>query len=67
MIGLRTVYGIDLPELQKIIPEEIFTEWKSNAEKFIAEGKLTEKDNKLYLNSEYRFFADGIASELFII
>ena len=67
MIGLRTVYGIDLKLLKDQIPEELFTEWQENTKQFIEEGKLNLKENKLYLNPEFRFFADGIASDLFIV
>lgn len=67
MIGLRTSYGIDLVQLQHKIPEELYTEWKKNTTKFIQEGKLISKENTLFLHPKFRFFADGIASELFVI
>lgn len=67
MIGLRTNYGIDLSKLQQQIPEDIYNEWFVGVERFSQEGKLMRKDNRLFLNPEYRFFADGIASELFVV
>ena len=67
MIGLRTVYGIDLEHLKNQIPEELFAEWHENTKQFIEQGKLILKENKLYLNPKFRFFADGIASDLFIV
>lgn len=67
MIGLRTNYGIDLIHLKKSIPEELYLNWLLNVEKYIAEGKLLIKEQKIYLNPDYRFFADGIASDLFIV
>lgn len=67
MIGLRTIYGIDLELLQQKIPEELFLEWKQNTTKFIQDGKLIWKENKLFLHPNFRFFADGIAAELFLV
>lgn len=67
MIGLRTTYGIDLETLKQKIPTDLYQTWYSNAEKFIAEDKLILKDGRLFLNPAFRFFADGIASDLFIV
>lgn len=67
MIGLRTVYGIDLYQIQQIVSVEIYTEWFKEVDKFISEGKILQKDEKLFLNPDCRFFADGIASDLFIV
>ena len=67
MIGLRTMYGIDLVALKSKIQEELFLEWKENVDKLVTEQKLIEKDGKIFLNTAFRFFADGIASQLFIV
>ncbi|MGI9527045.1 MAG: radical SAM family heme chaperone HemW, partial [Weeksellaceae bacterium] len=67
MIGLRTVYGIDLEYLEKLIPGEILLDWRREVNPLLSEGKLIEKENKIFLNPDFRFFADGIASQLFIV
>ena len=67
MIGLRTNYGIDLGKIQSSASEELFLEWKQNLQPFLTEGKLIVENNKLFLNPKFRFFADGIASDLFIV
>ena len=36
------------------------------SQKFIENGKMILKDDKLILNKEGKLFADGIAAELFI-
>lgn len=67
MIGLRTVYGIDIVNLQQKIPEDIYLKWRKNVDQYIAEDKLIFKDQKIFLNRDFMFFADGIASDLFIV
>ncbi|APD07620.1 coproporphyrinogen dehydrogenase [Flavobacteriaceae bacterium UJ101] len=66
MIGLRTKWGIDLAQIRDLgvqFEEKLLILSKS----YIAENKLIEKNGFLILNPEYRFFADGIASDLFMI
>ncbi len=67
MIGLRTVFGIDLNVLKTEFSTDLWEEWQRQAEVFIQEKKLIQRENKIFLAPEYRFFADGIASELFIL
>lgn len=67
MIGLRTIFGIDFNDFKTKFSSVLIDEWLKQAKPFLNDGKLILKDNKIYLNSNYRFFADGIASELFII
>lgn len=67
MIGLRWDGGIDLERVQNAVPEEIFEKWHAGTKRFIEEGKILEKEGKLLLNPAFRFFADGIASDLFIV
>ncbi|MCK0203712.1 coproporphyrinogen III oxidase, partial [Ornithobacterium rhinotracheale] len=67
MIGLRTVFGIDLNVLKTEFSTDLWKEWQRQAEVFIQEKKLIQRENTIFLVPEYRFFADGIASELFIL
>lgn len=67
MIGLRTIYGIDLQHLQQTISEELYQKWRENVESYVQENKLILDNNKLYLSPKFMFFADGIASDLFIV
>ncbi|MGV4460596.1 radical SAM family heme chaperone HemW [Ornithobacterium rhinotracheale] len=67
MIGLRTIFGIDLNVLKTEFSTDLWQEWQRQAEVFIQEKKLIQRENKIFLAPEYRFFADGIASELFIL
>lgn len=66
MIGLRTKWGINLEEMRMLGKQ--FEETLLNvSNKYIADNKLFIKDGCLILNPYYRFFTDGIASDLFII
>lgn len=67
MIGLRTVFGIDLNVLKSEFSTDLWKEWERQANVFLQEEKLIQQGNKIFLAPAYRFFADGIASELFIL
>lgn len=67
MIGLRTSYGIDLKKIKSEFSEEIFMIWKENLAPLIADKHLIQQENTIYLSPKYRFFADGIAAEMFIV
>lgn len=67
MIGLRTSYGIDLEKIKSEFSEEIFMIWKENLAPLIADKHLIQQENTIYLSPKYRFFADGIAAEMFIV
>lgn len=65
MIGLRTKWGVDLGEIRSLgngLEEKLFTVSKV----YIDENKLINKNGFLILNPKYRFFADRIASDLFM-
>ena len=62
MTSLRTTEGLNLEK----IPEALSTELRATSGKFIDEGKLILKENRLILTREGKLFADGIAAELFI-
>jgi len=57
MISLRTMEGLDLNKVPQSLP--------GRAEKYIREGKMIFRDNRLILTREGKLLADGIASDLF--
>lgn len=61
MTSLRTAEGLSLKNLSEIDRTYILKQ----SEKFIASGKLEEKDDGLVLTREGKLFADGIAAALF--
>lgn len=67
MLGLRTEYGINLNKINTEFSTKLVTAWMKLLEKQLDENKLYLEDNRVYLSPNYRFFADGIASELFIV
>lgn len=67
MIGLRTKWGVDLTRLKKQFSEEVVHHFQKNSQHLLSEGKLIIADNTLTIPSEFWFFADGIASDLFIV
>lgn len=67
MLGLRTEYGINLNKINTEFSINLVKEWINLLEKQLNDNKLYLEDNIVYLNPNYRFFADGIASELFIV
>jgi oxygen-independent coproporphyrinogen III oxidase len=65
MISLRTEEGVDLTVFdEKFGLLEIFRILKT-AEKFIQQNKIEIVDNHVKLTNEGKFFADGIAGDLF--
>lgn len=67
MIGLRTKWGVDLTRLKKQFSEEISHHFQKNSQRLLSDGKLIIAHNRLKIPSEFWFFADGIASDLFIV
>lgn len=65
MTGLRTKWGIDLVELEQILPlEKSFMTYIDLAEK---NGELIRDRNQIILTKKGRLRADKIASDLFIV
>lgn len=64
LIGLRTVYGVKLRELNELSP--ISSGFESVLSVFIQKGWVQENANVLTLTKEGKLRADFIASELFI-
>ncbi|MDF2830992.1 radical SAM family heme chaperone HemW [Chryseobacterium indoltheticum] len=67
MIGLRTIWGVDLTSLnQKFLPN-ILDKFNKEIQHKIEEGILKIEDNHLKIPEKHWFMADGIASDLFIV
>lgn len=65
MIGLRTIYGIDLIKIQNEFPEEFYSDLMNEIQPLIQENLIQQIDSLLTLTQEGKFLADGIASSLF--
>jgi oxygen-independent coproporphyrinogen-3 oxidase len=66
MTSLRTREGIDLKSLSNKFPEDLVNKVILSSNKWKKQSKIMESATHLYLSTEARFFADGIASDLFI-
>ena len=65
MTGLRTVWGVSTERLKEtgiIIPDEFY----QTIQFFEKQEKLTFENDVLKLTDKGKFFADGIAAELFV-
>ncbi|WP_282628303.1 radical SAM family heme chaperone HemW [Empedobacter sedimenti] len=67
MIGLRTIYGIDLTRLNTEFSQQLIDSFYQEINQLLKENLIEKKDNKIILKPEAKFFADGIASRLFYI
>ncbi|MEI6865142.1 radical SAM family heme chaperone HemW [Flavicella sp.] len=67
MIGLRTIYGVDLVKLKAEFGVKYFDYLLAEAKPFIKENTLMVLDNCLKTTASGKFLADGIASELFYV
>ena len=65
MTALRTIEGIDLVQLDELAGQELASKIVQEAAPFIAQGKLALTGNSLIITNEGKFFADGIAAEMF--
>jgi len=65
MISLRTMEGLDLAHVTARWGRPRKETLLGQAEKYIREGKMIVRDNRLILTREGRLLADGIASDLF--
>jgi oxygen-independent coproporphyrinogen-3 oxidase len=64
MTGLRTIWGCDLSKLsnEQLI---LFEKQRKNFLKHLKNGNITNENNVVKLTDKGRFFADGIAADLF--
>lgn len=65
MLRLRTMWGVDLKYLKREMGERFSTYCEQKAQPLIAQGRLSQTREFLYLTDEQMLFADGIAEELF--
>ncbi len=65
MLRLRTHWGIDLKWLKREMGERFSAYCEQHAQPLIAQGRLTQTREFLYLTDQQMLFADGLAEELF--
>ena len=65
MLRLRTHWGIDLKWLKREMGERFSSFCEQHAQPLIAQGRLTQTREFLYLTDMQMLFADGVAEELF--
>ncbi len=67
MIGLRTIWGVNLEKVNRNFPEEILGIFQQSIQQKIEEKILIIENNHLKIPEKHWFLADGIAADLFII
>lgn len=65
MLRLRTHWGIDLKWLKREMGERFSSYCEQHAQTLIAQGRLSQTREFLYLTDAQMLFADGVAEELF--
>jgi len=65
MTSLRTMWGIDKHLVLKRFGSRLYDEMMLQAKRYLKSGKLLESPSHLYLHQSGKFFADGIAADLF--
>ena len=65
MLRLRTHWGIDLKWLKREMGERFSSYCEQHAQSLIAQGRLTQTREFLYLTDQQMLFADSVAEELF--
>ena len=66
MTSLRTREGLEMKRMEKLFSTDIISAFEKNISKWVNSGKIIKLENQYLLSKEGRFFADGIASDLFI-
>lgn len=67
MIGLRTIWGVDVQKIENTFQNEIIEHFQKATSPKIKEGILQIENNYLKIPEKHWFLADGIASDLFIL
>ncbi|SFZ96148.1 oxygen-independent coproporphyrinogen-3 oxidase [Chryseobacterium limigenitum] len=67
MIGLRTIWGVDLESLNNKFSNKILDTFQNDIKSKVSEGILVIENNHLKIPEKHWFMADGIASDLFIV
>lgn len=65
MLRLRTQWGIDLKWMKNKMGERFSSYCEQQAQPLLAEGKITQTREFLYLDDQQMLFADGVAEALF--
>ncbi|CAM2771055.1 Oxygen-independent coproporphyrinogen-III oxidase [Weeksella virosa] len=67
MIGLRTMWGIEIREIKNLFARDIFHSFQKETSLLLAEGLLKEEEGFLRIPDENKFYTDGITSRLFYV
>ena len=67
MIGLRTIWGVDLQKINQNFSSEVIDYLNQEIKSKIESGILEIENNYLKIPEKHWFLADGIASDLFIV
>ncbi|QOW10650.1 radical SAM family heme chaperone HemW [Kaistella flava (ex Peng et al. 2021)] len=67
MIGLRTVWGVDLSSLKEKFSTELLEYFQNEIKTKLEDGLLKIENNHLTIPEKHWFLADGIASDLFVV
>ena len=67
MIGLRTIWGVNMLDLKMKFPTEIIEKFEKDIQHKLEDGFLILEDNHLKIPEKNWFLADGIASDLFLV
>ncbi|MDR6517260.1 radical SAM family heme chaperone HemW [Chryseobacterium camelliae] len=67
MIGLRTVWGVDLDQLKTKFSGAILENFNAGIRQKMRDGILIMENNHLKIPEKHWFMADGIAADLFMV
>lgn len=67
MIGLRTIWGVDLESLKNKFSDKVLEHFQREIKPKMQEGILTIENDHLKIPEKHWFMADGIASDLFMV
>jgi putative oxygen-independent coproporphyrinogen III oxidase len=67
MTGLRTIWGVSLANIENKFGVDCKNNLLQSANKYLNNKKLKITDRTLFITEEGMFFADGIASDLFLV
>ena len=65
MLRLRTMWGVDLKYIKREMGDRFSEHCERQAQPLLAQGRLSQTREFLYLTDEQMLFADGVAEELF--
>ena len=67
MTGLRTIWGIDLENINQLFGEDYELYLRQKIKRFLEEELVSVESNILKTTNKGKFLADGIASDLFML